>query len=326
MITLFAPRSRTSLVRGVLPLALAAFLIAPSLPAVAQDAAAPAPDAAAAAQPAPDAVVATVGGEAITEADLGFAAEDLGQELANIPPQDQRAFLVTVLIDMKVMAQAGRQAGLDQTDLFKQRQRYLEDRALRRAYFSDVIAATVTEETVRAAYDKYLTTFVSQEEIRARHILVATKEEAEAVKAELASGKPFEVIAMEKSLDPGGAQNGGDLGFFSRGMMVKPFEDAAFALTEPGQVSDPIESQFGWHIIKLEEKRQAVPPTFEQLAQQLQQQVLFEAFDEKVGGLKKSLTIEIPDAALAAAVQAQSQPAAAEETAEEAPAVETPAQ
>jgi peptidyl-prolyl cis-trans isomerase C len=313
MTTLTAPRSRPNLMRAMLLLALAAFLIAPAFPALAQDAAAPAPDAAAPAQPDPAAVVATVGGEAITEADLSFAAEDLGQELANIPPEDRRAFLVTVLIDMKVMAQAGRQAGLDQTDIFKQRQRYLEDRALRRAYFSDVIAATVTEETVRAAYDQFLTTFVPQEEVHARHILVATKEEAEAVKAELATGKAFEVIAMEKSLDPGGAQNGGDLGFFTRGMMVQPFEDAAFALTEPGQISDPIETQFGWHIIKLEEKRQSAPPAFEELAQQLQQQVLFEAFDEKVGGLKKSLTIDIPDAALAAAVQAQSQPAAAEE-------------
>ena len=90
--------------------------------------------------------------------------------------------------------------------------------------------------------------------MHARHILVATEEDAKAIKAELATGKPFEVLAMEKSLDPGGAQNGGDLGFFRKGMMVKPFEDAAFALTEPGQLSEPIQTQFGWHIIKLEEK------------------------------------------------------------------------
>jgi peptidyl-prolyl cis-trans isomerase C len=324
---LTAPRSRITLVRGALPLALAAFLLAPAFAAFAQDAAAPAPTAAAPAQPDPAAVVATVGDDTITEADLSFAAEDLGQELANIPPADQRAFLVTVLIDMKVMAQAGRTAGLDQTDIFKQRLSYLEDRALRRAYFADVIATSVTEDAVRAAYDKYLTTFEPHEEVHARHILVATKEDAEAVKAELATGKPFEVLAMEKSLDPGGAQNGGDLGFFSHGMMVQPFEDAAFALTEPGQISDPIQTQFGWHIIKLEERRQAQPPSFEELAQQLQQQVLFETFDDKVGGLKKSLAINIPDAALAAAVAAQSQPAEAEATTDEAPAAEAaPAQ
>ena len=306
-----ARRSRTRFARATLPLALAALLAAPAPLAFAQDAAAPAAPAESTAeapvQPASDAVVATVGGEAITEGDLTFAAEDLGQELANIPEADRRAFLVTVLIDMKVMAQAARGQGLDKSDVFQQRLGYLEDRALRRAYFSDVIAASVTEETVRAAYDQYLTTFQPQEEVHARHILVATKEEADAVKTELASGKAFEVIAMEKSLDPGGAQNGGDLGFFTHGMMVKPFEDGAFALTEPGQISDPIETQFGWHIIKLEEKRAAVPPTFESMAQQLQQQVLFEKFDTMVSDLKKGIAVEIPDAALAAAVATQAE-------------------
>lgn len=314
-----ARRSRNPLIRAALPLALAAVLSAPVSVAMAQETTAPAETTAAPAAPALDAVVATVGGDPITEADLQFAAEDLGQELANIPEADRRAFLVTVLIDMKVMAKAGRDAALDQTDLFKQRQRYLEDRALRRAYFSDVIATAVTEEAVRAAYDDIVATFVPQEEIHARHILVATKEDADAVKAELAGGKPFEVIAMEKSLDPGGAQNGGDLGFFSRGMMVKPFEDGAFALTEPGQISEPLQTQFGWHIIKLEEKRQSAPPSFEELAPQLQQQVLFEKFEELVGGLKSTLAIDIPDADLAAAVAAQSAPAAEEEAAGTAP-------
>ena len=309
MTDLTVRRSRILIVRAVLPLAFAALLMSPAAPGLAQDAPAPAQTAAAPAAAAPDAVVATVGGDAITEADLSFAAEDLGQELANIPEPDRRAFLLTVLIDMKVMAQAGRAAGLDQTDLFKQRQRYLEDRALRRAYFSDMIATSVTEESVRAAYDTFISTFTADEEVHARHILVATEDEAKAVKVELEGGKPFEILAMEKSLDPGGAQNGGDLGFFGRGMMVKPFEDAAFAMTEPGQLSDPVQSQFGWHVIKFEEKRASTPPTFEDLAPQLQQQVLFETFDRVVGELKANLTVEIPDPALAAAVAAQSQPA-----------------
>jgi peptidyl-prolyl cis-trans isomerase C len=301
-------RSRTRLARATLPLALAALLSAPVSLGFAQETAAPAESTAEApVQPTADAVVAMVGGEPITEGDLLFAAEDLGQELANIPQEERRAFLVTVLIDMKVMAQAARVQGLDQSDVFKQRLGYLEDRALRRAYFSDIIAATVTEERIRAAYQQYLATFQPQEEVHARHILVATKEDADAIKAELATGKPFEVLAMEKSLDPGGAQNGGDLGFFTRGMMVKPFEDGAFALTEPGQVSDPIQSQFGWHVIKLEEKRAATPPTFEAMAQQLQQQVLFETFDTMVADLKKGIAVEIPDPALAAAVATQSE-------------------
>jgi peptidyl-prolyl cis-trans isomerase C len=276
------------------------------VPAVlAQDA--PAAEAPAAPAPvSPDTVVATVGGETITEADISFAAEDLQQELAQMPAEDRKAFLLTVLIDMKVMATAARNAQMDQSDVFKRRLAYLEERALRRAYFSEQIAAKVTDEAVQAAYDQFVATFQPQEEVHARHILVATKEDADAIKAELATGKAFEVLAMEKSTDPSAAQNGGDLGYFQRGQMVAPFEDAAFALTEPGQVSDPVQSQFGWHVIKLEEKRQSAPPPIDQLRPQLQQQVMFQAFEDSVGTLKDGMTIDIPDAALAAGVQRQS--------------------
>ena len=145
--------------------------------------------------------------------------------------------------------------------------------------------------------------------MRASHILVATKEDADAVKAELATGKAFDAIAREKSTDPSAAQNGGDLGYFQRGQMVKPFEDAAFALTEPGQVSEPVESQFGWHVIKFTDKRQSAPPTLDQLRPQLQQQVMFQAFENTVGKLKSGIAIDIPDPALAAGVAAQSEAA-----------------
>ena len=255
----------------------------------------------------PDTVVATVGGETVTEADIAFAAEDLQQELSQMPPEDRKAFLLTVLIDMKVMAKAARDAQMDQTDIFKRRLSYLEERALRRAYFSERIAAGVTPEAVQAAYDAFVATFQPQEEVRARHILVATRADADAIKAELAAGASFEQLAAAKSTDPSAAQNGGDLGYFSRGMMVKPFEDAAFALTEPGQISEPVESQFGWHVIRLEEKRPTQPPTIEQLGPQLQQQVMFQAFEDSVGALKQGMAIDIPDAALAAGVKRQSE-------------------
>lgn len=302
MFDLFGPKTTTlsRLIGGPL---LAALLLAPAA-ALAQDgtAAAPAPV-------SPDTVVATVGGDTITEADLAFAAEDLQQELQQMPPADRKAFLLTVLIDMKVMAKAAREAALDQTDIFKRRLTYLEERALRRAYFAETIAAEVTPEAVQAAYDAYVADFQPQEEVRARHILVASKADADAIKAELATGKPFEALAAEKSTDPSAAQNGGDLGFFSRGMMVKPFEDAAFALTEVGQISEPIESQFGWHVIKLEEKRQSAPPSLEELGPQLQQQVMFQAFEDSVGTLKAGMEIDIPDAALAEGVNRQTEAA-----------------
>jgi peptidyl-prolyl cis-trans isomerase C len=277
--------------------------------ALAQEATAPAAPAAAAPAVAPETVVATIGDLTITEADLAFAAEDLQQELQQVPAEERRAFLVTVLIDMKVMAKAAKDAGMADTELFKRRLQYLEERTLRRDYFTQKIAAAVTEESVKAAYDEYVKDFKPVEEVHARHILVATEDEAKAVKAELDGGKPFEVVAMEKTTDPSGKQNGGDLGFFAKGMMVPEFEAVAFTL-EPGKVSDPVQSQFGWHVIKLEEKRMSAPPSIEQLQQQLGQQVMFKAFDESVAALKKDLKLDIPDAALAEGVKKQSEPAA----------------
>jgi peptidyl-prolyl cis-trans isomerase C len=301
---------------------LALILAAPALtPAFAQDAA-PAAEAPAAEAPAaeaaavtPETVVATVGGEAITEADLSFAAEDLTQELQQMPPEQRKPFLLRVLIDMKVMAKAGKDAGMAETPLFQQRLQYLEERALRRAFFAETIANAVTEEAVRASYDKFVAEFVPSEEIRASHILVPTEEEAKAVKAELDGGADFATLAKEKSIDPGAA-NGGDLGFFGKGMMVAPFEAAAYALTEIGQVSEPVQSQFGWHVIRLEEKRQSAPPAFEEVASQLQQQLLMTTFDDTVAKLMDGVAIDIPDAALAAAVAQQTETdAAAEEAA-----------
>ncbi len=292
-------------------LTISALLLGTALavaPAYAQDATAPA---APAAEVTPQTVVATVGGEPITEADISFAAEDLAQELQQMPPEQRKAFLVTVLIDMKVMAKAAREAQMDQTDLFKQRLKYLEDRSLRRAYFAEKIATGVTPEALQAAYDKFVAGFQGQEEVHARHILVATEDEAKAVKAELDGGKDFAELAKEKSTDPSAKQNGGDLGFFGKGMMVKPFEDAAFSM-EVGAVSNPIKSDFGWHIIKLEEKRMSQPPTLEQVGQQLQQQVMFQNFEASVAQLKQGIAVDIPDAALAEGVKQQTEQQATE--------------
>jgi peptidyl-prolyl cis-trans isomerase C len=298
---------------SVLALMLAATAVAPGF---AQDAAPAAPAAPAAEAPAvtPETVVATVGGEPITEADLSFAAEDLTQELSQMPPEQRKPFLLRVLIDMKVMATAGREAGMGETPLFQQRLKYLEDRALRRAYFAEAIASGVTEEAVRAEYDKFVAEFQPAEEIRASHILVPSEEEARTVKTELDGGADFATLAKEKSIDPGAA-NGGDLGFFGKGMMVAPFEAAAYALTDVGQVSEPVQSQFGWHVIKLEEKRQSSAPAFEQVAPQLQQQLLMTTFDDTVARLMDGVAIDIPDPALATAVQQQTETDAAAEPA-----------
>ena len=311
---LFSPL-RLARTASVLALVMAATALAPAFGQDAAPAAPEAPAAEAPAAPTPETVIATVAGEEITEADLSFAAEDLTAELQQMAPEERRPFLLRVLIDMKVMAKAARDAGMADTPLFQQRLDYLEERALRRDFFADAIANAVTEEAVRAEYDRFVAEFTPEDEIRASHILVATEDEANTVKTELDGGADFATLAKEKSIDPGAA-NGGDLGFFGRGMMVAPFEEAAFALADVGEVSAPVQSQFGWHVIRLEEKRQSAPPAFEQVAGQLQQQLLMTTFDETVARLMEGVAIDIADPALAAAVEAQSQPADAAAPAE----------
>jgi peptidyl-prolyl cis-trans isomerase C len=298
------------LMTGVMLGALAPAVMAQEGGAATEAPAAEAPAAEAPAAPTPETVVATLGDQTITEADIAFAAEDLQDNLAQIPPEQRRGFLVSVLIDMKLMAKAAREAGMDQTELFKRRSQYLEESALRRAFFGEKIASMITEDSLKADYDAYVAAYQPQEEVHARHILVETKEEADAVEAELAAGKPFEVLAMEKTTDPSGKQNGGDLGFFAKGQMVPEFETAAFAL-EPGKISEPIQSQFGWHIIKLEEKRMTSPASFQQMMSQLGQAAMAKAFNDELVKLRAATPVDIPDPALAAAVQAESAPAGA---------------
>ncbi|HHB83342.1 MAG TPA: peptidylprolyl isomerase [Devosia sp.] len=247
-------------------------------------------------------VVALVDGTEITETELAFAAEDLANDLRSIPPEERRAFLVTVLIDMKLMANKAREQNLDQSVAYMERLRYLEERALRRAYFTQQVEGGVGEAEVRAAYETLISDQAGEPELRARHILLDTQEEALAVIAELEGGRDFAETAQERSTGPSGP-SGGDLGFFGRGRMVKEFEDAAFAL-DVGQISAPVQTQFGWHVIKVEEMRQTPPPPFEQVAGQIQQQLMREQYDLVVNSLKDNAVIEIADPAMAAAYEA----------------------
>lgn len=247
-------------------------------------------------------VVALVDGVEITEQELAFAAEDLAEDLGAIPAAERRAFLVSVLIDMKLMANEARKTNLNESEVFLRRLQYLEERALRRAYFTQRIEQGVGDAEVRAAYDAYVGEQGSDPELHARHILLDTEAEALAVVAELEAGRDFAELAQEKSTGPSGP-SGGDLGFFGKGRMVKEFEDAAFLL-EVGGVSAPVQTQFGWHVIKVEEMRETAAPSFEQLAGQLQQQLMREEYDVVVTELKNGASIEIADPAMAAAYAA----------------------
>jgi len=248
-------------------------------------------------------VVAVVDGSEITEQELAFAAEDLAQDLGSIPAGERRAFLTGVLIDMKLMANEARRTDLDQSEAYVRRLQYLQERSLRRAYFTKRVEEGVGEAKIRAAYDEFIANYKGEPELHARHILVETKDEALAIIADLEAGADFAELAQEKSIGPS-APNGGDLGFFARGRMVKEFEDAAFLL-DVGGISPPVQTQFGWHVIKLDETRVPDAPTFEKMAPQIQQQLTRQEYDNAIVELKAGANIEIADPALAAAYAAE---------------------
>ena len=296
----------------LLVLALVALTLA-SLPMAsnAQDNAASAPSSeepavnqAAPAAPSPNTVVATVGGQQITEADLAFAAEDIGQDLNQIPPDQIRAVLLSQMIDLKLMAAAGHAAKLEDSDLYKERISYLEDRALRRAYTKQAISDVITPDAIKAEYDKQIAALPAVDEIHARHILVSTEDDAKAIKAQLDGGADFAALAKEKSIEPGAKDSGGDLGFFTQDKMVKPFADAAFAL-KVNEISAPVQTQFGWHVIQVLERRPAAKPTLQEMTQQIGQQLYVAKYREIFDTLRKAATIDIPDEALKKQVNAQ---------------------
>lgn len=263
-----------------LGLALAATLAAAQPGAAQQPARAPEPAQAPAAAPAPapatppgDTVVARVDGEAITLADLAAATRDLPDEVRGAPPQVLYPLLLDQLIAGRAVTAAARRAGLDRDEAVRARIRRAEEQELQQAWLSAEIASRVTDAAVRARYDQQIANRPAEEEVHARHILVPTESEARAALAEVRGGADFTAVAQRRSTGPG-SREGGDLGFFRRGDMVPEFAEAAFAL-QPGQISEnPVRSPFGWHVIKVEARRRAAPPSFEDAATQIRQQLL----------------------------------------------------
>jgi len=241
---------------------------------------------------ADDAVVAKINGVDIKQSDLDFAASEVGAQLANFPPADRRRMLLQFVIENELMAEAATQAALESGPTFDDRLKYHRRRALRDAYYDKSVRNAVTEEEAKKVFDEKIAGLKPEEEIHARHILVATEAEAKEVEERLKKGEDFATLAKEKSKDP--SAEGGDLGFFSRGQMLKPFEDAAFALKE-GEISDPVQTQFGWHIIKVEEKRTRPLPTFDQVKDQIMAQLTAQKAKETIRGLNANAKIEITD-------------------------------
>ncbi|MAS13760.1 MAG: peptidylprolyl isomerase [Nitratireductor sp.] len=242
-------------------------------------------------------VVATVNGMEITEGDLAVAGEEYGAQFGNLPEPQRRAALLSALIEIRLLASQAEEKGLADSEAFAKRLEFLRQQALHAAFIEKVVDGAVTEEQVRASYDKQIAEAPAVNEVRARHILVKTKEEAEAIIKQLEEGGNFEEIAKEKSTD-GAAANGGDLGYFTSGQMVPEFEKAAFALNPGEHSKEPVETQFGFHVIKVEDKRAKQPPAFDAVKDRVRSLLVREKYVEEVSALRDAAEVDVKDPAL----------------------------
>jgi len=249
-----------------------------------------------------DKVLATVNGEEITEADLKLAESNLDQQFARLPEEQRRAAALSALIEIRLLAAEAAKTGVEDDPTFKKELDFLRLRALHTAFVDRQVAASVTDEQVRARYDQEIANTPPANEIRARHILVETKEEAQAIIKQLDEGGDFEALAKEKSKD-GAAANGGDLGYFAPGQMVPAFEQAAMALEVGAYTKEPVQTQFGFHVIKVEDKRQQQPPAYEQVQAQIRSLVLREKYFAEVDRIRDAATIDVQDPALKTAIE-----------------------
>ena len=257
-------------------------------------------------------VVAKVNGIEIRESDIALAEEDIGQQLAQVPPASKRDYLVTYVGDMILLTQAAEAKKLADSNEFKQQLEFARKKLLMARLLDGEAKAASTDAAMRKVFDDAVKQMKPEEEVRARHILVETEDEAKALKDDLDKGGDFAELAKSKSKDPGAAAEGGDLGFFSKDQMVAEFADAAFKL-DKGQTSDPVKSSFGWHIIRVEEKRVKPLPDFEQVKPQLETYVQRKAQTEFLAKLREGAKIERLDKPAEAPAAAPATPAPAEE-------------
>ncbi len=307
--------------RPALTLAAAAILAAGSIlaqgvraqPAPAAPAAtnpAPAAAGAAAAKPADNPVVARVGNEEIHATDLAALARALPPEMQGLPQSTLYPMLLTQAVDRAALSQFARKEGLDKDPQVASAMKVAAEGALQNALLTRVIAPQVTEAKVRAAYEKEYAGKPGPEEVHARHILVKTEAEAKDIIAQLDKGADFVALAKQHSID-GSAAQGGDLGFFTKDKMVAPFADAAFAL-KPGQwTQTPVHTQFGWHVILLVARRTQPTPTFDDVKDELRQQMIADAVRAEVAVARKGLPVQVynPDGSLPRATDTAKPPA-----------------
>lgn len=235
-------------------------------------------------------ILAKVDGVEITDADLKIAADELGPTLPKqLEGKAKDAYVLDYLIDVALVAKKAEAEKLADTPGFAQQIKFFRQKILMEAAMGALAKTAVTEDAIKTVYEIAKKAQKSEEEAHARHILLPTEEEAKAALARVKAGEDFAKVATELSKDPG--SQGGDLGWFTRDRMVPEFADAAFKLA-PGEISAPVKSQFGWHVIKLEEKRAKPFPELDTVRDQVSRYVLQKAQSDMIVKLRESAKIE----------------------------------
>jgi peptidyl-prolyl cis-trans isomerase C len=243
---------------------------------------------------AEDKLVATVNGEKITESDVKFATDDLAGAIPVKNDDAKRKYVIDYLIDMKLASRAAILEKLNENAEFKQRMAYANDRALMEIIMVRDAKKAVTPEAMQAFYAEQVKSVKPETEVRARHILIIDEEDAKKALARVKGGEDFAKVAAELSTDPGSGKEGGDLGYFTKQRMVPEFAEAAFS-TDIGQISSIVKSQFGYHIIKVEDKREKKAPSFDQLKERIEEFLTQKAQQDVVLKLRDGAKIERVD-------------------------------
>lgn len=245
----------------------------------------------ASAQKKDDPVLARVNGVEIRQSDLDIAEADVGPSLQVQEPNARKDALLAYLIDLTALAQSAAAKKLDAAPDFAARLTYARNKVLMESLLNDLAKTAANETAMKQLYDESVAKTPPEEEVRARHILVKTEKEAQDVLAKLKGGADFEKLAREISADPSAKTNGGDLEYFTKGQMVAEFSEAAFKLNK-GQISQPVKTQFGFHIIKVEDKRMKPVPKFEEVKDQVQAFIVRKAQAELVMKVRTDAKIE----------------------------------
>lgn len=234
-------------------------------------------------------VVAEVNGTQITLGQMVALRENLPEQYLGLPDDLLYKGILDQLVQQEVLAQSVKeQTTRDKANLENDKRAYLSGVVIK-----GVAETAVTDEALQKAYDARYKDVAPGKEYNAAHILVQTEEEAKAIKAELDGGADFAEIARTKSLDTGSGAAGGELGWFGLGMMVKPFEDAVIAAT-PGKVTEPVQSDFGWHLVLVKESRDAKNPTLDEIREDLAAEVESAAVEAKIKELVDAAKVAKP--------------------------------